>query len=93
MATWKFLILFGLVLSTGLYKVYADEDAEDSTDTEDEDDDYADAERAHLIVRKVIDQDLGVQGRNLTFTIEVYNAGTRWLCDAMHVNAGMYKPV
>jgi hypothetical protein len=77
MATWKFLILFGLVLSSGLYKVYADDDADDGSEAEDDDDDYADAERAHLIVRKFIDQDLGVQGRNLTFTIEVYNAGTR----------------
>lgn len=76
MATWKFLILFGLILSSGLYKVYAEDDAEDSTEVEDEDDDYADADRAHLVVRKTIDQDLGVQGRNLTFTIELHNAGT-----------------
>lgn len=68
MASWKALFLFGLVLSVAVCRV-ASEDAED-------DEDYSEAEKAHLIVRKYFKEDMGVQGRNLTVHIDVYNAGT-----------------
>lgn len=70
MASWKALFLFGLVLSAAVYRV-ASEDAE----AEDEED-YSEAEKAHLIVRKYFKEEMGVQGRNLTVHIDVYNAGT-----------------
>lgn len=70
MASWKALFLFGLVLSAAVCRV-ASEDAE----AEDEED-YSEAEKAHLIVRKYFKEDMGVQGRNLTVHLDVYNAGT-----------------
>lgn len=80
---WKLLLVFGLLLSTALYRVAADEEAtdgeapaaaEETTDAED-DEDYQDADRAHLIVRKYFKDELGVQGRNLTVHLEIFNAG------------------
>lgn len=80
---WKLLLIFGLLLSSAVYRVVADEEAaegeaaaatEEATDAED-DEDYAEADRAHLIVRKYFTDELGVQGRNLTVYLEVYNAG------------------
>lgn len=80
---WKLLLIFGLLLSTAVYRVVSDEEAsdseasaasEDATDAED-DEDYSEADRAHLIVRKYFKDELGVQGRNLTVYIEVHNAG------------------
>lgn len=69
MAQWKALLLFGLVLSAAVYHVASSDEAED-------DEDYETAEKAHLIVRKFFKQEMGVQGRNLTVYIDVYNAGT-----------------
>lgn len=72
MAQWKALLLFGLVISAA-YLVAAEEDEVDAAD-----DDYAEAERAFLVTRKYFQdgkEDRGVQGRNLTVTIEVFNAG------------------
>jgi len=40
-----------------------------------EDDEYADTERAHLIVRKSVAEELLVQGRNVTITVDIFNAG------------------
>jgi uncharacterized repeat protein (TIGR01451 family) len=79
---WKLLLIFGLLFSSAVYRIVADEDAsegeasatEDSSDVED-DEDYSEADRAHLIVRKYFKDELGVQGRNLTVHIEIYNAG------------------
>eukprot|EP00878_Enallax_costatus_P001075 GHUV01001212.1.p1 GENE.GHUV01001212.1~~GHUV01001212.1.p1 ORF type:complete len:240 (+),score=68.40 GHUV01001212.1:188-907(+) len=80
---WKLLLVFGLLLSTAVYRVVADDEAadgeapaaaEESTDAED-DEDYQEADRAHLIVRKYFKDELGVQGRNLTVYLEVFNAG------------------
>jgi hypothetical protein len=71
MAQWKALLLFGLVLSAAVLQV-ASEEAEEAADEED----YAEAEKAHLIVRKYFKEEMGVQGRNLTVHIDVYNAGT-----------------
>ena len=72
MASWKALILFGLVLSAAVYRVASEEAAAEAED----DEDYQEAEKAHLIVRKYFKEEMGVQGRNLTVHIEVYNAGT-----------------
>lgn len=77
------MLIFGLLVSSAVYRVVADEDAsegeapaasEDASDAED-DEDYSEADRAHLIVRKYFKDELGVQGRNLTVHLEVYNAG------------------
>ena len=82
--SWKLVLLFGLVCSAAVLRVTAEEEAADvEADAEDaaapageaEDDDYADAERAHLIVRKWFKEERAVQGRNLTVFLEVYNAG------------------
>jgi len=73
MAHWKALFLFGLVLSAAVCRVAADEGA--ASEAED-DEDYSEAEKAHLIVRKYFKDEMGVQGRNLTVYIDVYNAGT-----------------
>lgn len=85
MARWKLVLLFGLVLTASLGRVAADDEAADpEADVEDapaaaaeeaEDDDYAEADRAHLIVRKWFKEEQAVQGRNLTVYIELYNAG------------------
>jgi len=72
MAHWKALFLFGLVLSAAVCRVASEEAASEAEDEED----YAEAEKAHLIVRKYFKDDMGVQGRNLTVYIDVYNAGT-----------------
>jgi hypothetical protein len=71
MANWRFLLLAGLLLSAAVF-VRADEAAAEAEDEED----YQEAEKAHLIVRKYFKEDMGVQGRNLTVHLEVYNAGT-----------------
>lgn len=70
MASWKAILLFGLVLSAGLARA-----AEDNKAASEAEDDYADEERAHLLVRKWIKDEVAVQGRNLTVHLEVYNAG------------------
>ena len=40
-----------------------------------EDDDYAEVERAHLVVRKAAKDDLVVMGRNVTIELEILNGG------------------
>lgn len=50
----------------------ADENTEDVTDDADE---YEDVERAHLIVRKWSKDELVVQGRNVTVTVDIFNSG------------------
>jgi translocon-associated protein subunit beta len=74
MKAWKALLLFGLVLTAAV--VRGEEEAEASTEAED-DEDYADTERAHLIVRKWFKEERAVQGRNLTVYLELYNAGNQ----------------
>jgi hypothetical protein len=71
MANWRFLLLAGLLVSAAVC-VRSDEAAAEAEDEED----YQEAEKAHLIVRKYFKEDMGVQGRNLTVHLEVYNAGT-----------------
>lgn len=71
MANWRFLLLAGLLVSAAVF-VKSDEAAAEAEDEED----YQEAEKAHLIVRKYFKEDMGVQGRNLTVHLEVYNAGT-----------------
>lgn len=72
MASWKALLLFGLVLSAAVCRVAS----EDAGGDAEEDEDYLEAEKAHLIVRKFFKEEMGVQGRNLTVHLDVYNAGT-----------------
>jgi hypothetical protein len=79
MRFWVVLLLFGLVLTHSMHRARAEDD-DDSAAVEDDDEDYdGDSDRAHLVVRKSLSTDLGVQGRNITFTIELYNAGKRWV--------------
>lgn len=72
MAAWKAVLVFGLVLSAGLMQAHAADKA--ASEAEDADD-YADEERAHLLVRKWIKDETVVQGRNITIELEVHNAG------------------
>jgi hypothetical protein len=81
--SFKLALLLGLLACASLHRAAAEEEAADvEADVEDapaageaEDDDYADAERAHLIVRKWFKEEQAVQGRNITVHLEVYNAG------------------
>lgn len=78
MAQWKLLLIFGLLLSASVYRIAADEDAAEAKEEADEaedDEDYQEADKAHLIVRKYFKDEFGVQGRNLTVFLEIYNAG------------------
>ncbi len=50
--------------------------------TEDVEDEYEDVERAHLIVRKFTNDELVVQGRNVTVTLEIFNGGPAWVLRA-----------
>jgi hypothetical protein len=80
MAPWKALLLLGLVACAAVAGVSASEEEAPSEGGAVEDDDYQEAERAFLVVRKYFQagkDEWGVQGRNLTVTIEVHNAGTR----------------
>jgi hypothetical protein len=71
---WKLLMLLALVC------LAAPSRADDDDETPDEED-YADVDRAHLIISKTFKADVGVQGRNLTVEIRVYNAGSRCSCE------------
>lgn len=46
-----------------------------------EDDEYGDAERALLVVRKTVAEDLAVQGRNVTVHLDIFNAGSSSAAD------------
>lgn len=67
------LVLFGLLLTAGFARGEEEKKAEEAEDAED----YADEERAHLLVRKWIKEESAVQGRNVTVHLEVMNAGNR----------------
>lgn len=82
---WKLLLIFGLLLSASVVRIAAEDEApaageaaaaDASDDAEDIDEDYSEADKAHLIVRKYFKDELGVQGRNLTVYLEIYNAGS-----------------
>jgi hypothetical protein len=81
------LLVFGLALSG----TFAQEDESSGTGGV-EDDEYADIERAHLVVLKSITgsipafvndpspgaiSGLVVQGRNVTIVVDIYNSGVR----------------
>ncbi|GLI71465.1 hypothetical protein VaNZ11_016691 [Volvox africanus] len=40
-----------------------------------DDDEYADVQRAHLVIRKFVKEELVVQGKNVTVEIDIYNSG------------------
>jgi hypothetical protein len=83
---WKLLLIFGLLLSASVARIAAEDESPaageaaageaSSDDAEDIDEDYSEADKAHLIVRKYFKDELGVQGRNLTVYLEIYNAGS-----------------
>ncbi|KXZ46128.1 hypothetical protein GPECTOR_46g197 [Gonium pectorale] len=64
--------LVGLLLASSL--LVAPIRAEDEDGVVD-DDEYADVQRAHLVVRKFVKEELVVQGKNVTVEIDVYNSG------------------
>lgn len=68
--TKLFWALAALLLISNSMHVRA-EGVEDS----EEEDEYEDVARAHLIVRKSVGDELVVQGRNVTVTISIFNAG------------------
>eukprot|EP00879_Flechtneria_rotunda_P000975 GHRR01001108.1.p1 GENE.GHRR01001108.1~~GHRR01001108.1.p1 ORF type:complete len:233 (+),score=63.54 GHRR01001108.1:429-1127(+) len=78
MSNWKLLLIFGLIASSAVLRSAADDapEAEAEAGEAEDDEDYQEADRAHLLVRKYFKEELGVQGRNLTVYIEIYNAGT-----------------
>jgi Translocon-associated protein beta (TRAPB) len=84
MKSWKVILLFGLLCTLTVHRAFAEEEAEDAEGEAEDDEDYADADRAHLIVRKYFEDQFGVQGRNLTVYIDIYNAGTRYSHAILH---------
>jgi hypothetical protein len=68
MKVWQVALLSVLLLAASV-----------RTEDAPEEDDYAgdSEERAHLIARKHIKEEVAVQGRNLTIFVDVYNAGVR----------------
>lgn len=87
--SWRALLLLGLLATAALHMAAGEEEpaAEEAAAEEAEDEDYAEAERAHLIVRKYFKEELGVQGRNLTVHLELHNAGTATASDVHLVDA------
>eukprot|EP00775_Hariotina_reticulata_P011524 gene11524-11667_t len=79
MRAWKVCLIFGILLTASFVRAQDEEatkaDEAEASEAED-DEDYTEADRAHLIVRKYFKDELGVQGRNLTVYLELYNAGT-----------------
>lgn len=80
MRAWKVCLVFGILLLASAVRAQDEEAAKpeaeaEATEAEDEED-YSEPDRAHLIVRKYFKDELGVQGRNLTVYLELYNAGT-----------------
>ncbi len=72
--TWTLLALL-LVSGWTTMSVRGEAEAEDAP-VADDDDEYEDVSRAHLIVRKTVADELVVQGRNVTVTIDIFNSGT-----------------
>lgn len=70
------LACFSMLLLLLASPVCVRSDGEDSAD----DDEYGSDERALLVVRKSVSSELAVQGRNVTVSIDIYNAGTRCVC-------------
>ena len=70
-AAWALLSLLALSSLTAPLR------AQDGV--EDEDDDYEDQEEdsAHLVIRKVVKEQLVREGANMTVVISVFNAGVR----------------
>ncbi|KAK9814382.1 hypothetical protein WJX72_004905 [[Myrmecia] bisecta] len=77
------LLLAVLLLLASASKTFADEEV----DVEVEDDEYADEERAFLLVRKFIDAKDVVQNSNVSVVIELYNAGKSAATDVKVVDA------
>lgn len=78
--SWLHLALLALVAASAFQQVaWAEEDegVEDTATPDDENDEYADVERAHLVVRKYIKEEYVVQGRNVTVYIDIYNGGVK----------------
>jgi hypothetical protein len=76
------LLLLALIATAAVHRVVAEED--DAESYVEADEDYQEADRAHLVVRKYFKNEAqgvheGVQGRNLTVYIDLYNAGTRFV--------------
>jgi hypothetical protein len=67
MKTWQFALVAALLFVGSFHSIRAEDEVED--------DDYVEAERAHLVVRKSCSEDLVVQGRNVTIEFEVQNGG------------------
>lgn len=72
MATKTFMLLALVALLATQPNVRADEG-----DVATEADEYEDVERALLVVRKSVNTDYVVAGRNVTVTIDIFNAGQR----------------
>ncbi|EFJ50017.1 hypothetical protein VOLCADRAFT_117033 [Volvox carteri f. nagariensis] len=64
--------ILALLLATSLLLVPIRADDEEGVI---DDDEYADVQRAHLIVRKFVKDELVVQGKNVTVEIDIYNSG------------------
>jgi hypothetical protein len=70
MKAWHCLLIGALLLAGNFHSIRAEEAAEAV-----EDDDYAEPDRAQLVVRKAAKDELVIQGRNVTIELEVLNGG------------------
>eukprot|EP00798_Chlamydomonas_sp_ICE-L_P031223 gene31223-6373_t len=66
--TYAFLFVSVLLLTAGSRAEDVADDAED--------DEYADMDRAHLVMRKSVTEEQVVQGRTVTVNIDIYNSGS-----------------
>jgi hypothetical protein len=67
MKAWHCLLIGALLLAGNFHSIRAEEAVED--------DDYAEPDRAQLVVRKAAKDELVIMGRNVTVEIEVLNGG------------------
>lgn len=76
MAHKRLLLLLAVSALLALQPAWRQEEGVEEPVAVEESDEYADSERALLIVQKAIKDELVVAGRNVTVTIDIYNAGS-----------------
>lgn len=87
MKAWHFVLIAALLFVGNLHSIRGEDDAAV------EDEEYAEADRAHLVVRKAAKAELVVQGRNVTIEIEVLNGGVATAYDVEVADAALPEGV
>ncbi|KAG2496030.1 hypothetical protein HYH03_005952 [Edaphochlamys debaryana] len=79
--------LLALLIASSLMLSPIRAEEEGVADAVEEDDEYADAQRAFLVVRKFVKDDVVVQGKNVTVDIDIYNSGVSTADAVKYVDA------